>query len=171
MLNSLTLRQQHFLYQRKNLYNQEPLRSSSGETAPEDDYKTSWLDFFILIPSHRTLSEDGSVVTYSIQEVIKAGTVQSICRESSFGNIQEVWYSCAGTGNACEAFVMTCRQAVGIKPIVWGEAEFGRLPANKRMHGIENAALFYVPAHDIPSSVIYHYHIFCFRHIPIHVMI
>ena len=28
----------------------------------------------------------------------------------SIGNIQEVWYSCAGTGNACEAFVMTCRQ-------------------------------------------------------------
>ena len=89
----------------------------------------------------------------------------------SIGNIQEVWYSCAGTGNVCEAFVMTCRQAAGIKPIVWGEAEFGRLPANKRMHGIENAALFYVPAHDLPSSVIYHYHIFCFRHIPIHVMI
>ena len=40
-LASKMLRQQHFLYQRKNLYNQEPLRSSSGETAPEDDYKTS----------------------------------------------------------------------------------------------------------------------------------
>ena len=53
-LASKMLKQQHFLYQRKNLYNQEPLRSSSGETAPEDDYKTSWLDFFILIPSHRT---------------------------------------------------------------------------------------------------------------------
>ena len=48
MLNSLTLRQQHFLYQRKNLYNQEPSRSSSGETVPEDDSKTSWLEFFIL---------------------------------------------------------------------------------------------------------------------------
>ena len=40
-LASKMLKQQHFLYQRKNLYNQEPLRSSSGETAPEDDYKTS----------------------------------------------------------------------------------------------------------------------------------
>ena len=45
MLNSLTLRQQHFLYQRKNLYDQEPLRSSSGETVPENDYKISWLEF------------------------------------------------------------------------------------------------------------------------------
>ena len=45
MQNSLTLRQQHFLYQRKNLYNQEPLRSSSGETLPEDNYKISWLEF------------------------------------------------------------------------------------------------------------------------------
>ena len=52
MQNSLTLRQQHFLYQRKNLYNQEPLRSSSGETSPEDNYKISWLEF--LHSSHRT---------------------------------------------------------------------------------------------------------------------
>ena len=51
MLNSLTLRQQHFLYQRKDLYNQEPLRSSSGETAPEDDYKISWLEFLRSSPS------------------------------------------------------------------------------------------------------------------------
>ena len=34
------------MYQRKNLYNQEPSRSSSGETVPEDDSKTSWLEFF-----------------------------------------------------------------------------------------------------------------------------
>ena len=45
-LASKMLRQQHFLYQRKNLYNQEPSRSSSGETVPEDDSKTSWLEFF-----------------------------------------------------------------------------------------------------------------------------
>ena len=57
MQNSLTLRQQHFLYQRKDLYNQEPLRSSSGETAPEDDYKISWLEFLTFIPPYRTLSE------------------------------------------------------------------------------------------------------------------
>lgn len=49
MLNSLTLRQQHFLHQRKNLYNQEPLRSSSGETTPEIDYKISLLEFFFLL--------------------------------------------------------------------------------------------------------------------------
>ena len=36
MLNSLTLRQQHFLYQRKNLYDQESSRSSSGEIVPEN---------------------------------------------------------------------------------------------------------------------------------------
>ena len=45
------LKQQHFLYQRKNLYDQEPLRSSSGETAPEDDYKISWLEFLHSLPS------------------------------------------------------------------------------------------------------------------------
>ena len=47
MQNSLTLRQQHFLHQRKNLYNQEPLRSSSCETSPEDDYKISCWSFYI----------------------------------------------------------------------------------------------------------------------------
>ena len=51
MLNSLTLRQQHFLYQRKNLYDQESSRSSSGETAPEDDYKIFWLEFLHSLPS------------------------------------------------------------------------------------------------------------------------
>ena len=60
------------------------------------------------------------------------------------------WYSgsellCAWTLNVCEAFVMTCRQADATKPTVWGVAEFGRLAANKRMHGVENAALFNVP--------------------------
>ena len=57
MLNSLTLRQQHFLYQRKNLYDQEPSRSSSGETVPEQAYKILWLEFLTFIPPHRTLSE------------------------------------------------------------------------------------------------------------------
>ena len=36
------------------------------------------------------------------------------------------------------------------------QSVFGRLAANRRMHGIENAALFNVPAHEIPSSVICH---------------
>ena len=45
MQNSLTLRQQHFLYQRKIVYNPISLRSSSGETVPENDYKISWLEF------------------------------------------------------------------------------------------------------------------------------
>ena len=74
MLNSLTLRQQHFLYQRKNLYDQESSRSSSGEivpenlhenlqpefsgeTVPEQAYKIPWLEFLTFIPPHRTLSE------------------------------------------------------------------------------------------------------------------
>ena len=55
------------------------------------------------------------------------------------------------TLNVCEAFIMTCRQAAAIKPIVWGTAEFGRLAANKRMHGVENAALFNVPHIWSPS--------------------
>ena len=58
---------------------------------------------------------------------------------------------CAGTLNVCEAFVMTCRQAAVIKPTVWGVAEFGRLAANKRMHGVENAVLFNVPHIWSPS--------------------
>ena len=56
MLNSLTLRQQHFLYQRKNLYNQEPLRSSSGETVPENLHENLQPEFFIF-SLYRTLSE------------------------------------------------------------------------------------------------------------------
>ena len=50
-LASKMLKQQHFLYQRKNLYNQEPSRSSSGETVPENDYKISWLEFLHSLPS------------------------------------------------------------------------------------------------------------------------
>ena len=59
MLNShlKMLKQQHFLYQRKNLYDQEPSRSSSGETVPEQAYKILWLEFLTFIPPHRTLSE------------------------------------------------------------------------------------------------------------------
>ena len=56
MLNSLTLRQQHCLYQRKNLYNQEPLRSSSGEIVPENLHENLQPEFFIF-SLHRTLSE------------------------------------------------------------------------------------------------------------------
>ena len=56
-LASKMLKQQHFLYQRKNLYNQEPSRSSSGETVPEQAYKIPWLEFLTFIPPHRTLSE------------------------------------------------------------------------------------------------------------------
>ena len=57
MQNSLTLRQQHFLYQRKIVYNPISLRSSSGETVPEQAYKIPWLEFLTFIPPHRTLSE------------------------------------------------------------------------------------------------------------------
>ena len=56
MLNSLTLRQQHFLYQSKNLYNQEPLRSSSGEIVPENLHENLQPEFFISA-LYRTLSE------------------------------------------------------------------------------------------------------------------
>ena len=56
MLNSLTLRQQHFLYQRKNLYDQESSRSSSGEIVPENLHENLQPEFFIF-SLHRTLSE------------------------------------------------------------------------------------------------------------------
>ena len=56
MQNSLTLRQQHFLYQRKNLYDQESSRSSSGEIVPENLHENLQLEFFIF-SLHRTLSE------------------------------------------------------------------------------------------------------------------
>ena len=73
MQNSLTLRQQHFLYQRKDLYNQEPLRSSSGETAPEDDYKISWLEFLTFIPPYRTLSEVAAAPRVKLRTTRSAG--------------------------------------------------------------------------------------------------
>ena len=56
MLNSLTLRQQHFLYQRKNLYDQESSRSSSGEIVPENLHENLQPEFFISA-LYRTLSE------------------------------------------------------------------------------------------------------------------
>ena len=56
MLNSLTLRQQHFLYQRKNLYDQESSRSSSGEIVPENLHENLQPEFFI-VSLYRTLSE------------------------------------------------------------------------------------------------------------------
>ena len=56
MQNSLTLRQQHFLYQRKNLYDQESSRSSSGEIVPENLHENLQPEFFIF-SLYRTLSE------------------------------------------------------------------------------------------------------------------
>ena len=56
MQNSLTLRQQHFLCQRKNLYDQESSRSSSGEIVPENLHENLQPEFFIF-SLHRTLSE------------------------------------------------------------------------------------------------------------------
>ena len=56
MLNSLTLRQQHFLYQRKNPYDQESSRSSSGEIVPENLHENLQPEFFISA-LYRTLSE------------------------------------------------------------------------------------------------------------------
>ena len=56
MQNSLTLRQQHFLYQRKNLYDQESSRSSSGEIVPENLHENLQPEFFIFA-LYRTLSE------------------------------------------------------------------------------------------------------------------
>ena len=49
-LASKMLRQQHFLYQRKNPYNQEPSRSSSGETDTEVNHENLCLAFFIFPP-------------------------------------------------------------------------------------------------------------------------
>lgn len=56
MQNSLTLRQQHFLYQRKKLYDQESSRSSSGEIVPENLHENLQPEFFISA-LYRTLSE------------------------------------------------------------------------------------------------------------------
>ena len=41
------LRQQHFLHQRKNLYNQLSLRSSSSEPYSDDNHRSSWMKFFL----------------------------------------------------------------------------------------------------------------------------
>ena len=57
MLNShlKMLKQQHFLYQRKNLYDLMPSRSFSGEPTSDDNsrFHPCWSSF--LFPSHRTL--------------------------------------------------------------------------------------------------------------------
>ena len=57
MLNSHLemLKQQHFLHQRKNLYDLMPSRSFSGEPISDDNYRLHpcWSSFFI--PQHRTL--------------------------------------------------------------------------------------------------------------------
>ena len=54
MLNShlKMLKQQHFLYQRKNLYDLMPSRSFSGEPISDDNYRfLSLLEFFFIPPS------------------------------------------------------------------------------------------------------------------------
>ena len=50
-LASKMLKQQHFLYQRKNLYNQEPSRSSSGENVPEKHLRKFCLVFILSLLS------------------------------------------------------------------------------------------------------------------------
>ena len=57
-LASKMLRQQHFLHQRKNLYNQLSLRSSSSEPDPEDTHRqlARWSLSFYPAISPRTLS-------------------------------------------------------------------------------------------------------------------
>ena len=56
-LASKMLKQQHFLYQLKNLYSQEPSRSSSGETDTEDNHRQffPYWSFLFLFQFHRTL--------------------------------------------------------------------------------------------------------------------
>ena len=51
------LRQQHFLYQRKIVYNPISLRSSSGETDTEDNHRQffPYWSFLFLFQLHRTL--------------------------------------------------------------------------------------------------------------------
>ena len=56
-LASKMLRQQHFLYQRKIVYNPISLRSSSGETDTEDNHRQffPYWSFLFLFQLHRTL--------------------------------------------------------------------------------------------------------------------
>ena len=172
-LASKMLKQQHFLYQRKtcttrNLH--EVLQARTYQRNICENF--AW---FLYYPcSHRTLfwssgwchwrqwpdiSAEREPVGHPWQFKVKK---MKDMRERNFliliNWIMEGWclvhsgreLLCAGTLNVCEAFVMTCRQAAVIKPTVWGVAEFGRLAANKRMHGVENAVLFNVPAHMKP---------------------
>lgn len=57
MLNShlKMLKQQHFLYQRKNLYDLMPSRSFSGDPTSDDNYRFLSLLEFFLFPHPRTL--------------------------------------------------------------------------------------------------------------------
>lgn len=54
-LASKMLKQQHFLYQRKNLYDLMPSRSFSGDPTSDDNYRFLSLLEFFLFPHPRTL--------------------------------------------------------------------------------------------------------------------
>ena len=150
MQNSLTLRQQHFLYQRKNLYNQEPWRSSSGETAPENDYKISWLEFLRSSPSPDFIWGSGEAAGEAKNHAKRrlVGTIAIWKVKIRYRGRMSVWNNTGKMPSMCRGYGMLVRLSLWragklspLKPIVWGEAEFGRLVANKRMHGIENAAV------------------------------
>ena len=73
-LASKMLKQQHFLYQRKNLYVPILGRIFSGEPASDDNHRSPWLEF-LFSPISPYFSW-GSVVTFG--RMTKAGTARSM---------------------------------------------------------------------------------------------
>ena len=74
------------------------------ELQTEDDFKTSWLEFFYF----------ASIAPYFILgSVVDDGVGQDSAERGRGALLVAIW-----TGNVCEAFVMTCRQAADTKPTV-----------------------------------------------------
>ena len=70
MLNShlKMLKQQHFLYQRKNLYDLMPSRSFSGEPISDDNYRfLSLLEFFFVFLAPYFIPGSVAVTRKSLQ--------------------------------------------------------------------------------------------------------
>ena len=106
---------------------------------------------FYVHPLHRTLSEVAAKPRVKLGIPVGRAPVGTIAiwkvkiryrgRMSVWNNTGKMPSMCRGYGILVRLSLWRAGKLPPLKPIVWGEAEFGRLVANKRMHGIENAAV------------------------------
>ena len=110
MLNSLTLRQQHFLYQRKNLYLPILGRIFSGEPDPEDTHRqlARWSLSFYPAISPRTLSgvaERGPGASLRLRKYREDGGGGLKIKKC---NIKRHWDSLTSAGERRNTWDITC---------------------------------------------------------------